>query len=122
MPVSVGRGLRRRRRFPPARRQGFRAYNHAARLFNACKPRDLAAPCGVAVLAALALMAQAMAAPPRILAFGDSLVAGFGLPAEDAFPVRLQARLASDGHAVEIINGGVSGDTSAGRGVALDTV
>jgi len=65
-------------------------------------------------------MAQAMAAPPRILAFGDSLVAGFGLPAEDAFPVRLQARLASDGHAVEIINGGVSGDTSAGGLARLD--
>jgi len=65
-------------------------------------------------------MAPAMAAPPRILAFGDSLVAGYGLPAEDAFPVRLQAKLASDGHAVEIVNGGVSGDTSAGGLARLD--
>jgi acyl-CoA thioesterase-1 len=61
-----------------------------------------------------------MAAPPRILAFGDSLVAGYGLPADDAFPVRLQAKLMSDGHAVQIINGGVSGDTSAGGLARLD--
>jgi acyl-CoA thioesterase-1 len=65
-------------------------------------------------------MAPSMAAPPRILAFGDSLVAGYGLPAEDAFPVRLQARLMSDGHAVQITNGGVSGDTSAGGLARLD--
>jgi acyl-CoA thioesterase-1 len=73
-----------------------------------------------ALLAALSLMAPSMAAPPRILAFGDSLVAGYGLPAEDAFPVRLQAKLTSDGHAVQIINGGVSGDTSAGGLARLD--
>lgn len=65
-------------------------------------------------------MGQSMAAPPRILAFGDSLTAGFGLPEGDAFPVRLQAKLASDGHAVEILNGGVSGDTSAGGLARLD--
>ena len=50
----------------------------------------------------------------RIVAFGDSLTAGFGLPAKDAFPVRLEAALKQRGHAVEVVNAGVSGDTTAG--------
>ncbi len=49
-----------------------------------------------------------------ILAFGDSLTAGYGLAAADAFPVRLEAALQERGHQVKIINAGVSGDTSAG--------
>jgi acyl-CoA thioesterase I len=52
--------------------------------------------------------------PVRIVAFGDSLTAGFGLPADAAFPVRLQAALAAKGLAVEISNAGVSGDTTSG--------
>jgi acyl-CoA thioesterase-1 len=50
----------------------------------------------------------------RILAFGDSLTAGFGLPSEQAFPVRLEAKLKADGYKVEVANGGVSGETTAG--------
>jgi acyl-CoA thioesterase-1 len=53
-------------------------------------------------------------APVRILAFGDSLTAGYGLAAEDGFTVQLQQTLQENGHNVEIINGGVSGDTSTG--------
>jgi len=49
-----------------------------------------------------------------ILALGDSLTAGYGLPQPDAFPVKLQAALAEAGQAVTVVNGGVSGDTSAG--------
>lgn len=56
----------------------------------------------------------AMAAPVRILALGDSLTAGFGLAAESAFPVRLEARLRAEGRDVRVINAGVSGDTTAG--------
>jgi acyl-CoA thioesterase-1 len=56
----------------------------------------------------------------RILAFGDSLTAGFGLAPGEAFPDRLQARLAADGYPVQIANGGVSGDTSAGGLARLD--
>lgn len=52
--------------------------------------------------------------PVRILAFGDSLTAGYGLPAEDGFTVQLQKVLQENGHNVEIINGGVSGDTTTG--------
>ena len=55
-----------------------------------------------------------------ILALGDSLTAGYGLPQPDAFPVQLQSALGSQGHDVTVINGGVSGDTSAGGRSRLD--
>jgi acyl-CoA thioesterase-1 len=48
-----------------------------------------------------------------ILAFGDSLTAGLGLEAHDAFPAKLEQALKTKGHDVRIINAGVSGDTSA---------
>ena len=52
--------------------------------------------------------------------FGDSLTAGYGLPADAAFPVRLQKALAAKGVAVEIGNAGVSGDTTSGGLARLD--
>ena len=52
--------------------------------------------------------------PLRIVVFGDSLVAGFQLKASDAFPAQLERALKARGHAVEVINAGVSGDTTAG--------
>lgn len=61
-----------------------------------------------------------MARVPVILAFGDSLTAGYGLPAKDSFPVALQARLQRLGVAVKVINGGVSGDTTADGAARLD--
>lgn len=56
----------------------------------------------------------------RIVAFGDSLTAGYGLPPKNAFPVRLQAALKARGHNVTVINAGVSGDTTAGGLARLD--
>jgi acyl-CoA thioesterase I len=64
--------------------------------------------------------ASAEAGQKRILAFGDSLTAGFGLAAEDALPAQLKKRLAADGHDAEVINGGVSGDTTASGLARLD--
>jgi acyl-CoA thioesterase I len=55
--------------------------------------------------------------PVRIVAFGDSLTAGYGLPAQSAFPAKLERALTAKGYAVEIVNAGVSGDT-ASRGLA----
>jgi acyl-CoA thioesterase I len=52
--------------------------------------------------------------PLKIVAFGDSLTAGFGLPAQDAFPAKLQAALKAKDYDVAIVNAGVSGDTAAG--------
>jgi acyl-CoA thioesterase-1 len=58
--------------------------------------------------------AQPKAAPPlRIVVFGDSLVAGFQLKSDDAFPAQLERALKARGHAAEVINAGVSGDTTA---------
>jgi len=57
--------------------------------------------------------AQTKAAPVRIVVLGDSLVAGFQLKASDAFPAQLERALKAKGHAVDVINAGVSGDTTA---------
>jgi acyl-CoA thioesterase-1 len=59
-------------------------------------------------------LAHAADKPPKIVALGDSLTAGFGLPAQDAFPAKLQAALKAKGEDVTIVNAGVSGDTAAG--------
>jgi acyl-CoA thioesterase-1 len=70
----------------------------------------------VATLAA----ARAGAEPVTIVALGDSLTAGYGLPEADAFPVRLERALRERGHDVVIVNAGVSGDTTAGGLARLD--
>ncbi len=59
-------------------------------------------------------------APTRIVALGDSLTAGYGLPAGQAFPDKLAQALAARGLAVDIVNAGVSGDTVAGGVTRLD--
>ncbi|MEW6211496.1 MAG: arylesterase [Acidobacteriota bacterium] len=51
---------------------------------------------------------------PKIVAFGDSLTAGYGLDLTESYPSVLQKRLDADGFKYEVVNAGVSGDTSAG--------
>ena len=51
---------------------------------------------------------------PKIIAFGDSLTAGFGLSEKESYPFRLQKLLEKDGFEYEVVNAGVSGDTSLG--------
>ncbi|MBX9635086.1 MAG: arylesterase [Magnetospirillum sp.] len=63
---------------------------------------------------------MAMAESVRVLALGDSLTAGYGLPADAAFPVQLEKALRAQGYDVSVINAGVSGDTSAGGRARLD--
>jgi len=58
--------------------------------------------------------------PITIVALGDSLTAGYGLPAGDAFPVKLEHALATKGSDVKIVNAGVSGDTVSGGLARLD--
>jgi acyl-CoA thioesterase-1 len=58
--------------------------------------------------------------PIKIVALGDSLSAGLGLPASSSFPARLQKALKDNGIAVDMINAGVSGDTSSGGRDRLD--
>jgi acyl-CoA thioesterase I len=58
--------------------------------------------------------------PMKMVVLGDSLSAGLGLPAPAAFPTRLQKALNDKGIAVEMVNAGVSGDTSSGGRDRLD--
>lgn len=51
-------------------------------------------------------------ADPLVLAFGDSLIAGYGLSAADAFPAQLQRRLRASWPSATVINAGRSGDTT----------
>jgi acyl-CoA thioesterase-1 len=84
---------------------------------NRLRAFSLIALLSIGVAAAARGEAQAS---PRILALGDSLTAGFGLSPQEAFPVRLQAKLRAAGVDAEVVNGGVSGDTSAGGLARLD--
>ena len=56
----------------------------------------------------------------KIMVFGDSLVAGYGLPFGDAFPAQLEAKLKADGQNITVINAGVSGDTTSAGLTRLD--
>ncbi len=59
-------------------------------------------------------------ARPRVVFLGDSLTAGLGLRREQAVPALIQARLDAEGYRYEVVNAGVSGDTSAGGLSRLD--
>jgi len=59
---------------------------------------------------------------PKIIAFGDSLTAGFGLTEKESYPNLLQQMLQQDGYDHEVINAGVSGDTSLGGLERVDWV
>lgn len=89
-----------------------------------CRSLAVAAALGVAMTAQGASAADgaptAALRPIKLVALGDSLTAGYGLPAAAAFPVRLQKALQDKGIAVEIGNAGVSGDTTSGGLARLD--
>jgi acyl-CoA thioesterase-1 len=51
---------------------------------------------------------------PKIVAFGNSLTAGLGLPLNQSYPAVLQKLLEADGFKYEVVNAGVSGDTTSG--------
>lgn len=79
----------------------------------------------VNAMAAVALLfwlsvAHAGTQPIRILAFGASITAGYGLDAPDSLPVQLEAALRARGVDATVINSGVSGETSAGGRARLD--
>lgn len=63
---------------------------------------------------------SAAEAEVRLLGLGDSLMAGYGLPPGDGFPDQLQDALHAAGIDAEVVNAGVSGDTSAGGRARLD--
>lgn len=77
--------------------------------------------CACLLLAPLSHHAGASAAEPvRILAFGDSLTAGLGLTEAETLTTQLAEALTKMGRAASVINGGVSGDTTAGGAARID--
>jgi acyl-CoA thioesterase I len=78
---------------------------------------------GLGLMAGGAAFAQSPAAaakPVKMVVLGDSLSAGLGLSASAAFPAQLQKALKTKGITVDMINAGVSGDTSSGGRDRLD--
>jgi acyl-CoA thioesterase-1 len=73
-------------------------------------------------LALLFLAQPAFAAPINLLILGDSLTAGYGLPTSDGFQAQLAAALHAQGRSVTLIDGAVSGDTSADAAARLDWI
>ena len=73
------------------------------------------------IIATLLLLIQAAFAKPiTLLTLGDSLTSGFGLEANEAFPVKLEMALKSHYPELKIINGGIAGDTAADGLARLD--
>lgn len=79
----------------------------------------------LALLAGLTMLTSPLSspsaeAPLRLLAFGDSLIHGYGLAGGDTFPEQLESALRARGYAVQVLNGGNSGDTTAAGLARLD--
>lgn len=74
----------------------------------------------IVFLAVCGAISSARAEPFKIVGFGDSLMAGFGLGPDEGFTDKLQAALRAKGHDVTVANAGVSGDTSSGGLARLD--
>lgn len=85
----------------------------AAALFAACGGGSRG-PASSGVTPTPAANATPAETLPKIVAFGDSLTAGYGLSPQESYPVLLQKMIDADGFKYEVVNAGVSGDTSAG--------
>jgi acyl-CoA thioesterase-1 len=92
----------------------------AALALGACKraeePGSKPAPAASAPTPAPSapVAAAPLAEGPKVIFLGDSLTAGLGVSVEEAFPARVGEILAAEGHPIQVINAGVSGDISAG--------
>ena len=86
-----------------------------------CEPKDPALPSAETQPARSVASSQSsnvsdrvITKPARIVAFGDSLTAGLGVSPDQSYPAQLQRRLREAGYSYEVINAGVSGDTTTG--------
>jgi acyl-CoA thioesterase-1 len=91
-------------------------YGERRRFLQTAAAVSAAALCGTA----LEIGKAVSAAPLKLIAFGDSLSAGYELPADAAFPAVLEKALRAQGLDVSVLNAGVSGDTTAGGLARLD--
>lgn len=89
---------------------------------NECRLRGTLALCAALCMISGPLLRDAAAASGQIvfLVLGDSFTAGLGVPREAAFPAQLEARLRAGGELVQVINAGISGDTTAGGLARID--
>ena len=90
----------------------------AARYGLRFRPRKAALALGFCLFTLTPAIVRA--APVRLLVLGDSLAAGYGLAEADGFEARLAEALKAHGHDVHILDGAVSGDTTAGGRARLD--
>ena len=97
----------------PGSNSAFRSYGNWGRLVQ-----RLAAVMAVAAMVASSAVAQEK--PVKIVALGDSLMAGYQVPASAAFPAQLEQVLRAKGLKVDVANAGVSGDTASGGLARLD--
>jgi acyl-CoA thioesterase I len=81
---------------------------------------QIAALCGLLLFAAMPAQIASGEVPIRVVALGDSLTAGLGLPAKDGLVPRLEAALNAQGANVVIANAGVSGNTASEGLARLD--
>jgi len=88
--------------------------NVFGRSYRAFRLRFQASSIGMILALCFSQFTATGAEPLRVVAFGDSLSAGYLLPADAAFPNQLERRLRADGFDAKIVNAGVSGDTTAG--------
>jgi acyl-CoA thioesterase-1 len=86
----------------------------------ACGSADAPRPRAALAPAQSEAQPERLGAPRRIVFLGDSLTAGLGLPREQSTPWLIQERLTAEGYPYEVVNAGVSGDTSAGGLSRLD--
>lgn len=106
--------------------RGFASFAGAARVQAAAVEMARSSWCrkACAVLFALSLFTGGAgpATACKLAILGDSLTSGFGVAADEAFPVQLEAALAEQGVSCEVIGAGVSGDTSAGGAARVEWV
>src|SRR5580692_6588770 len=120
-PSEPGRAAGRQNLRPyGALNHSFNAVRDHARYSPMRKGRGAGLVLAAVVLGVLTVASPVMARVPVILDFGDSLTAGYGVPASQAFPARLEAWLHVRGIAARVVNAGVSGDTTAGGLARLD--
>jgi len=113
------KSLIRNEKVADAASRSFSAHSDAIEAFQPSR-RSVAAGLALALAGVMGASHARAADPVRLVAYGDSLTAGFGVGPSDAFPVKLEKALNARGRSVKIGNAGVSGDTASGGADRVD--
>ena len=101
-------------------RRGWLLFAVATFALSGCQREASKPPAAATTAPAAPAGAPPAAGRPRVVALGDSLTAGLGLPPEQSWPSLVQEKIDQAGLTAEVVNAGVSGDTSAGGVRRLD--